>query len=59
MAKQADIRLTEAQVNALSRLLFARLYGTSEQPKPQRYRGKPRVLRDILDQLDCATFQED
>ena len=59
MAKKADLRLTEEQVNALSRLLFARLYGTSEQPKPQRYRGKPQVLRDILDQLDCATFQED
>ena len=59
MAKQADIRLTEAQVNALSRLLFARLYGTTAEPKPQRYRGKPQVLRDILDQLDCATFQED
>jgi hypothetical protein len=59
MAKKADLRLTEAQANALSRLLFVRLYGTPAQPKPQRFRGKPRVLRDILDQLDSATFQED
>jgi len=59
MARKADLRLTEPQVNALSRLLFVRLYGTPEQPKPQRYRGKPRVLRDILDLLDCATYQED
>ena len=59
MAKQADIRMTEQQANALSRLLFERLYGTIAEPKPARFRGKPRVFRDILDQLDCATFQED
>ncbi len=59
MAKRAEITLTEPQVNALSRLLFVRLYGTTTKPKPQRYRGKPRILRNILDQLDGAVFQED
>jgi hypothetical protein len=59
MAKQTDIRLTEPQANALSRLLFERLYGTTAEPKPARFRGKPRIFRDILDQLDNAVFQED
>ena len=58
-AKKAEIPLTEPQVNALSRLLFVRLYGTTAKPKPQRYRGKPRILRDVLDRLDGAVFQED
>lgn len=59
MAKQALIPLTERHATALSRLLFDRLYGKPPKPKPRNLRGKPQVLRDVLDKLDGAIFLEE
>ena len=59
MAKQAQIPLTERQATALSRLLYDRLYGKPPKGKPRNQRGKPQILRDILDKLDAAVFLEE
>jgi hypothetical protein len=59
MAKQTQIPLTERQANALSRLLSERLYGKPPKGKPRNQRGKPQILRDILDKLDHAVFLEE